>query len=265
MVDRSCSQDFGQRAAEAIGPAAGRSAGEDVLAVGAGAAAEGDRWGPVLPGPDIFGGPLGAGNARGPAELGVRSGIIRLVHGPSVGPACRGFGKSTTGRWRNIASCIKLRSVPSRCPIWRPTALARSPTMGLDRPSGPERRRLFAGRSGREVLLSDRQGMEAGCRCGRDSDGGPAVEKLQEFRSRGVKIRSRALITTLWARLVLGDLFLHGIGGAKYDQVTDLLIERFSGCRRRASWCCRRRCTCQLPGRSSRRISPGHSRNSCAT
>ena len=44
-----------------------------------------------------------------------------------------------------------------------------------------------------------------------------------------MKIRSRALITTLWARLALGDLFLHGIGGAKYDQVTDRLIERFFG------------------------------------
>jgi hypothetical protein len=44
-----------------------------------------------------------------------------------------------------------------------------------------------------------------------------------------VKIRSRALLTTLWARLVLGDLFLHGIGGAKYDQVTDVVIERFFG------------------------------------
>ena len=30
-------------------------------------------------------------------------------------------------------------------------------------------------------------------------------------------------------RLALGDLFLHGIGGAKYDQVTDLLFERFFG------------------------------------
>ena len=44
-----------------------------------------------------------------------------------------------------------------------------------------------------------------------------------------MKIRSRALLTTLWARLALGDLFLHGIGGAKYDQVTDLLFERFFG------------------------------------
>ena len=44
---------------------------------------------------------------------------------------------------------------------------------------------------------------------------------------QGVKIRSRALVTTLWARLALSDLFLHGIGGAKYDQVTDRLIESF--------------------------------------
>jgi hypothetical protein len=27
--------------------------------------------------------------------------------------------------------------------------------------------------------------------------------------------------------LVLGDLFIHGIGGSKYDQLTDLLIQRF--------------------------------------
>ena len=46
---------------------------------------------------------------------------------------------------------------------------------------------------------------------------------------QGVKIRSRALITTLWARLALSDLFLHGIGGAKYDRVTDRLIETFFG------------------------------------
>ena len=38
-------------------------------------------------------------------------------------------------------------------------------------------------------------------------------------------------MTTLWARLALGDLFIHGIGGAKYDQVTDRLIERFFGIR----------------------------------
>jgi hypothetical protein len=31
----------------------------------------------------------------------------------------------------------------------------------------------------------------------------------------------------LFARLLLGDLFIHGIGGAKYDEITDRLITRF--------------------------------------
>lgn len=54
-----------------------------------------------------------------------------------------------------------------------------------------------------------------------------ALEKLSELREQGIKIRSRALLTTMVARLFLSDLFLHGIGGAKYDQVTDGIMERF--------------------------------------
>ena len=77
--------------------------------------------------------------------------------------------------------------------------------------------------------FSDRAGLGARLPLAADSDATAAVEQLRQLRRRGVKLRSRALITTLWARLVLGDLFLHGIGGAKYDQVTHLLIERFFG------------------------------------
>jgi hypothetical protein len=33
-------------------------------------------------------------------------------------------------------------------------------------------------------------------------------------------------MTTLYARLLLGDLFIHGIGGAKYDEVTSELMRR---------------------------------------
>jgi hypothetical protein len=58
---------------------------------------------------------------------------------------------------------------------------------------------------------------------------GRAVAQLMDLGRQGVKIRSRALITTLWARLALGDLFIHGIGGAKYDQVTNALVARFFG------------------------------------
>ena len=44
-----------------------------------------------------------------------------------------------------------------------------------------------------------------------------------------MKLRTRALVTTMFARLLLADLFIHGIGGAKYDQVTDAICERFFG------------------------------------
>ena len=33
----------------------------------------------------------------------------------------------------------------------------------------------------------------------------------------------------MFARLVLSDIFIHGIGGAKYDQLTDAIVRRFFG------------------------------------
>lgn len=50
---------------------------------------------------------------------------------------------------------------------------------------------------------------------------------LFELNQSGYSIRPRALITTLYSRLFLSDLFLHGIGGAKYDEVTDWIISHF--------------------------------------
>src|SRR5262249_31945028 len=55
----------------------------------------------------------------------------------------------------------------------------------------------------------------------------PAVAAWQGLERQGFKVRSRALVNTLYARLFLGDLFVHGIGGAKYDELTDEIIRRF--------------------------------------
>lgn len=43
------------------------------------------------------------------------------------------------------------------------------------------------------------------------------------------RIRPRAVALTMYARLVACDLFIHGIGGAKYDQIADEIIRRFFG------------------------------------
>jgi len=52
-----------------------------------------------------------------------------------------------------------------------------------------------------------------------------ALTHLSE--TTGWCLRPRALALTLWARLLLADLFIHGIGGAKYDCITDRLIRRY--------------------------------------
>jgi hypothetical protein len=61
--------------------------------------------------------------------------------------------------------------------------------------------------------------------------GDPArtVAEWRLLERQGLKVRTRALTTTLFARLVLGDLFIHGIGGGKYDELTDEIIRRYFG------------------------------------
>ncbi len=51
-----------------------------------------------------------------------------------------------------------------------------------------------------------------------------ALRSLGDWR-----FRPRALMLTLWARLLLADLFVQGIGGAKYDRITDGLIRNYYG------------------------------------
>lgn len=43
------------------------------------------------------------------------------------------------------------------------------------------------------------------------------------------QLRPRALTLTLFARVCLGDFFIHGIGGGKYDEVTDAIIRGYFG------------------------------------
>jgi hypothetical protein len=62
-----------------------------------------------------------------------------------------------------------------------------------------------------------------------DRDACCAVELLRDLPGRGVRIRTRALTTTMFARYLLGDLFVHGIGGAKYDELGDEVARGFFG------------------------------------
>lgn len=89
----------------------------------------------------------------------------------------------------------------------------------------PARKRLFAKLSGGNLLLSDQSGWQATIEGPLDED--DAVAQWQEFAVDGVLLRPRALITTMFVRMVVSDLFMHGIGGGKYDQLTDAIIREF--------------------------------------
>lgn len=93
----------------------------------------------------------------------------------------------------------------------------------------PQRRALFARCNHAGLRLTDRHGFEETLPISDDAPAEAAVEALAGWEARGVKLRTRALLTTLFARLVLADLFIHGIGGAKYDHVTDAIAARFFG------------------------------------
>ncbi|HBY57135.1 MAG TPA: hypothetical protein DEG96_04655 [Candidatus Atribacteria bacterium] len=58
-----------------------------------------------------------------------------------------------------------------------------------------------------------------------------SLKSLSSFKTllkeRDLKIRPKALLLTLYNRLFISDLFIHGLGGAKYDLVTDEIIREF--------------------------------------
>ncbi|MFV1964796.1 MAG: hypothetical protein ACC628_05195 [Pirellulaceae bacterium] len=91
----------------------------------------------------------------------------------------------------------------------------------------PRRERLFVRRRGRQLEISDSKQSLGFLSLHADGPGEAAVDELFEWSARGYRLRPRALLTTMFARLFLGDLFVHGVGGAKYDQLTDVIIQRF--------------------------------------
>lgn len=61
------------------------------------------------------------------------------------------------------------------------------------------------------------------------ADPGVSEPLWQQRVEEGLCIRPRALMTTLFLRCFLADLFVHGIGGGVYDRLTDSIIEPFLG------------------------------------
>ena len=94
-----------------------------------------------------------------------------------------------------------------------------------------ERGRLFGRRNGSVVELRHQGQVVAQIPYTEKGSLDQAVNQLAELSSRGFRLRTRALTTTLFARVCLSDLFVHGIGGAKYDAMTNRICEQLFGFR----------------------------------
>ena len=112
-----------------------------------------------------------------------------------------------------------------------PPLLTRDDTTELPfwalRPDEP-RRRLFVTQRGDEIELST-DNLRIGhfrradlARVASHADPWP-------LERDGWKIRPRALALSAFARLFLADLFIHGIGGAKYDEMMEDFVREFFG------------------------------------
>jgi len=89
------------------------------------------------------------------------------------------------------------------------------------------RHQVFVKRDHENIQLSDGNAIIATLPMQENCDLSAAIEILKQLPNQGIRLRTRALTTTLFARLFLGDLFVHGIGGAKYDEMTDRIFTRF--------------------------------------
>lgn len=92
-----------------------------------------------------------------------------------------------------------------------------------------QRGRLFVRQSGNEFELRNEDQVVTRFAVNESGTLTDAVRALREFSQRGIRLRTRALTTTLFARVFLADLFVHGIGGAKYDEMTNQLCHRLFG------------------------------------
>ncbi|MCX8006806.1 MAG: DUF4164 domain-containing protein [Coriobacteriia bacterium] len=85
---------------------------------------------------------------------------------------------------------------------------------------GRARRRVAYDPRGGRLLVEDAAPVDAG----RDPR-----SVMRALDQSGLVIVPRAVTLTMFQRLFVADLFVHGVGGAAYERVTDAVIERWFG------------------------------------
>jgi len=226
IVDEASFNAFGQNVADAISP----TVANPII---------GALWPAVLAAKERLGGAsmgqvLAAGRHRLEWQLGLRTLEVPISH--VAGTLAFGSFASQIfidiGNFQEIYNRVLLqyRSEHGIRSSAHPVPELSSIDQWLETPfwiwthSDPQRRRLFVKSDDQNFHLSDLNQFQQSVNIGEFPGWWAANVKSQR-----VCIRPRALATTMFSRLLVSDLFIHGIGGAKYDQLTNQIISDFFG------------------------------------
>ncbi|MCF6156587.1 MAG: hypothetical protein E3K36_15430 [Candidatus Brocadia sp.] len=93
--------------------------------------------------------------------------------------------------------------------------------------AGGQRGKCYMMREGQSLKVTN--GVDVIVTLGKSEETENNISRLRALRESQIKIRPRAITTTMFSRLFFSDVFIHGIGGAKYDTITDEIIKEFFG------------------------------------
>lgn len=93
--------------------------------------------------------------------------------------------------------------------------------------AGGQRDKCYMTREGQSLKVTN--GVDVIVTLGKSEETENNISRLRALRESQIKIRPRAITTTMFSRLFFSDVFIHGIGGAKYDTITDEIIKEFFG------------------------------------
>jgi len=93
--------------------------------------------------------------------------------------------------------------------------------------AGGQRAKCYVVNEGEDIKITD--GAEVLVTLKKGDEVINNITRLKTLMEAGIKIRPRAITTTMFSRLFFSDVFIHGIGGAKYDTITDEIIKEFFG------------------------------------
>lgn len=143
-----------------------------------------------------------------------------------IAGAARRFAEAHNAALGAYREVHRIRGVGRPMPDLRMDAHRVELPFWVARPGGP-RVRPFLIRRGNEIDFETESGepIARGVHLPQRIDAAdPLTSSLLPWR-----LAPRALTLTLWARLFLGDLFIHGVGGSQYDAITDDLARRWLG------------------------------------